>query len=255
MVGVWTRARVCLPAFVAAMTLMAAGAAGAAEYIYDGLPDLKPEDRTVVARPQPVQLLFQFKSRGAPNARGTKYLKDEVVETVKTSGLFSEVDDGPTANGAVLSIEIDNVAPTTDIRDAEAKGFTTGLTLFVAGNNVVDHYACKVSYVAGPTAPTIDRSAEHAMITQIGLINKAPEHAVKVGSMKDAISVMTRQIISNPLNDLAKDPGFAGGRSPANPEPESGPSPTLTTESPPPATSLSVSPDGTVHLPPPPPRP
>ena len=213
--GLLPRLRAWMAVFLVVTALTAAHAAAAAEYVYDGLPDVKPEDRALVAQPQPVQLLFQFKTRGAPNARGTKYLRDVVVETVKNSGVFTDVSDGPTPNEAVLSVDIDNIAAPKDMQDAEGKGFTTGLTLFMAGNNVVDHFECTVTYVAGPGAPMITRKAQHAMITQIGLINKAPPHAVKVGAIKDAAFVMARQIVSNPLNDLAKDPGFAGGATPA----------------------------------------
>jgi hypothetical protein len=62
--------------------------AAAATYVDAGTPDVKPEDKVVVPHPQPVQLIFQFETKGAPNGRATKFLKDQIFDTVKTSGLF-----------------------------------------------------------------------------------------------------------------------------------------------------------------------
>ncbi|MFI4934500.1 MAG: hypothetical protein ACHP7N_07775, partial [Caulobacterales bacterium] len=74
--------------------------------------------------------------------------------------------------------------------------------------NIQDKYICTVDYVGGPNAPKITKTARHALIVQMGIINSAPKDAVKIGSMKDAVNTMVRQIVTNPLNDLAKDPGF-----------------------------------------------
>src|SRR5215472_2754898 len=95
-----------------AMVLLVAGfggAATAAAFVDAGVPDVKAEDWVKPAHPQPVQLLFQFQTKGAPNARATKFLKQTVFDTVKGSGLFSEVDETPVPNGAVLNIVINNV--------------------------------------------------------------------------------------------------------------------------------------------------
>lgn len=188
----------------------ASGPARAAEYVGAGLTDVKPEDKAVVSNPQPVQVLIQFQTKGAPNGRATKYVKQKVLDTVKASGLFSDVSEAPTANGAILSIVINNVVAPKDMQEAEAKGFVTGATFFIAGSNVADYYDCTVDYVAGPTAPKITRTAHHTMITQMGLINNPPADAVKVGGIKDAVFVMVRQIVSNPLNEIGKDPAFPG---------------------------------------------
>ncbi len=205
-----------------------AGAAAAATYVDDSLPDVKPEDRVVVAHPQPVQLLFKFETKGAPNDRATKIVKPTAVDAVKASGLFSEVSDGPTANGAVLSIVVDNVVDPKELQAAEGKGFVTGLTFFVAGSNVKDHYVCTIDYVSGPAAPKITRTAHHGVTTQMGMINSPPPNSVKIGSIKDAVFTMVRQIISNPLNDLARDPAFQG-LPPAPPAPPESAAPAATT--------------------------
>jgi hypothetical protein len=118
------------------------------------------------------------------------------------------VSEAPTANGAILNIVINDVANAKDMKDAEAKGFVTGATFFVAGSNVVDHYICTVDYVGGPAATKITKGAEQSLIFQMGLINSAPQNAVKVGGLKDGLAALIRQLVTNPLNDLGKEPGF-----------------------------------------------
>lgn len=183
----------------------------AATYVGASLGDVKPEDKAKVDSPQPVQLLFQFKTKGAPNAAATKFLKAKVTEIITNSGLFSTVSENPVPNGAVLSVVIDNVIAPGDMSKATAQGAVTGATLFIAGSNITDNYLSTLEYVSGPGAAKITRTARHALITQMGLINSPPENAVKIGSMKDGIFMMTSQIVLNPLNDIAKDPTFAGG--------------------------------------------
>ena len=200
--------------FVAFGMAASAGTAAAGSFVDATLGDVKAEDKVVVLHPQPVQLLFQFHTKGAPNARATKELKDKVVETVKASGLFSDVSDSATANGAILNIVLDDVVDPGEMADAEGKGFVTGATFFIAGSTVKEHYLCTVDYVASPTAPKITRTARHAVVMQIGLINSTPQNVVKAASIKEAIYTMTRQIVANPLNAIAADPGFQGAPTP-----------------------------------------
>jgi hypothetical protein len=222
----WARAWFATLLLVLAMASVAT-AASAAAYIGDGITDLKPEDKVVIASPQPVQLIFQFQTKGAPNARATKLLKQKVVDTVKASGLFSTVSDDAVPNGAILSITINDIASPADMADAEGKGAVTGATFFVVGSNIADHYLCTLDYVGSPTAPKIERTAHHSVIIQMGMINKPPEHAVKIGSANDAVFTMVSQIVANPLNDVAKDPGFSGAA--AAPAPPAATTPADTT--------------------------
>lgn len=186
---------------------MAFGTAAAATYVDTGLPDLKPEERVVVVHPKPVQLLFQFKTKGAANGRATKWLKDQVVQVVQASGLFSEVTEGPASDGALVNVTIDNVPLTSD---AFAKGFATGLTFGLAGTSVSDGYICTVEYLSGSDAQKITKTAHHAIHTTVGL-KSAPPNGEKAPSVKAAVETMTRQIVSHALNDLAADPVFNPG--------------------------------------------
>jgi hypothetical protein len=153
------------------------------------------------AQPKPVQLMFEFQTKGALNTRATDALKAQIGEHVKTSGLFSEVQDKAVPNGAMLSIVLNNV-PVDD--NAFGKGFVTGLTFGLAGSQVTDGYICTATYVTpGQVAPVV-KTARHAIHTTLGA-SAAPPNAVKSESLEAAVRTMTRQIISTTLNDLSAE--------------------------------------------------
>ena len=87
--GGWI-ALLALAALSGPVATLAPRPAGAAEYVGAETPDVKAEDRAVVAHPQPVQVIFQFKTKGAPNARATKMIKSQVLDVIKASGDFSD---------------------------------------------------------------------------------------------------------------------------------------------------------------------
>jgi hypothetical protein len=185
--------------------------ASAAVFVDATLGDVKPDQKVVVAHPQPVQLLFQFRTKGSPNMQGTKELKPQVLDAVKASGLFSDVSEAPVASGAILNVVIDNVLDSAEQSAAAGQGFATGATLGIAGSTVREHYTCNIDYVGAPDAPKITRRATHLLLVQMGLIHSGtPDNAVKVdGGIKGGVAVMTRQIVANPLNAIASDPAFA----------------------------------------------
>ncbi len=155
-------------------------------------------------QPKPVQLVFQFQTKGAPNARATDWLKGDVTKQITESGLFSSVATEPSPGAALLSVTLDNM-PLTE--DAASKGFVTGLTFGLAGSAVTDGYVCTVSYLPpGQTSPIV-KTARHAIHTTIGNA-EAPAGAVKSESIAAAVQTMTRDVVSNALKGLSDDPAF-----------------------------------------------
>lgn len=152
----------------------------------------------------PVQVLFEFQTKGVTNANATALLKARVIDQVKASGLFSEVGEGPAAGGALLGITLNNV-PLSD--DAFSKGFVTGLTFGLAGSQVSDGYVCTARYSVGTGGAPIVRQARHAIHTTVGA-SAAPSNGVKAASIDAAVTLMTRQVVSNVLNDLTLDTSF-----------------------------------------------
>lgn len=156
------------------------------------------------ASPAPVQLLFEFQTKGVLNAPATSMLKDQVTAQVKASGLFSAVETGPVPGGATLSLTINNV-PLTD--DAFSKGFVTGLTFGLAGSQVTDGYVCSATFRATPSAEPITKKVRHAIHTSLGS-GAAPSNAVKMPDLKTAAMQMGKDVVSNMLNDISRDANF-----------------------------------------------
>jgi len=152
----------------------------------------------------PVQVMFEFQTKGVANAHVTQFLKARVTEQIKNSGIFSDVSETPVPGGALLSLILNNV-PVTD--DAFSKGFVTGLTFGLAGSQVTDGYVCTVRYLNGTNDPALVKQARHAIHTTLGA-SSAPENATKAENAEEAVTLMTRQVISNVLNDLSHDPSF-----------------------------------------------
>lgn len=191
----------------AAMTLMAwSGSAHAARYFVENtLGDVPADQVATVTETRPVQVLFEFRTSGAANARGTEYLAEQVLTRVRESGYFSEVSTSPVEGGAILSVIIDNIPQA----DAAQRGVGVGLTFGLLGTAVADYYISTFEYASGPDATRLSKEVRHTLISTIGN-TAAPENATRVRNMPTAIETIVRQMIAHGLNDLAKDPAFPG---------------------------------------------
>jgi hypothetical protein len=156
------------------------------------------------ASPVPVQMVFEFQTKGAPNAAVSNLLKPQIADVLKTSGLFAQLSDTPVASGAILSVTLNNV-PLND--DAFSKGFVTGLTFGLAGSTVSDGYVCTVKYLPGGSQQAVTKAARHAIHTSLGS-GTPPAGAVKADSVDAAVRMMTKQVLSTALNDLSQDGAF-----------------------------------------------
>jgi hypothetical protein len=173
-------------------------------YVDTATRDIPADQMVKVPNPKSVQFQFEFQTKGAPNARATEHLKPQVTTLTTSSGLFSEVSAVSVSSGATLSITVNNV-PLTD--NAFGKGLVTGLTFGLAGNTVTDGYICTLVYLPGNNAPSISKTVRHAIHTTLGA-QSAPANAEKSESLQDAVTKMVRQIITNALNELGRDPDF-----------------------------------------------
>ena len=167
-------------------------------YIDPALPTLRAEDIPPVASPKPVQLLYEFRTKGALNARATERSKPIVVETMTKSGLFSTVSDTPVAGAGTLTMVIENI-PLTE--DAAGKGFRTGLTFGLVGSTVTDGYVCTATYsLDGKTAGA---TVNHALHTTIGNTEGPP--GLQPMKPNEALPIMLRQMTLNVLQRLRKE--------------------------------------------------
>ena len=176
----------------------------ATQYLDGAVKDVVPGEFVRPAQPKPVQVVFEFQTNGTANARATEHVKPLVMDSIKSSALFSEAQDKPVAGGAMLSLKINNVAL---MDDAFKKGFMTGLTFGIAGSTVTDGYLCTVSYLPPGAAAPIVKTSKHAIHTAMGS-SGAPPNGVKTNSIDEAVRTMVRQITGVALKDLSQDPTF-----------------------------------------------
>jgi hypothetical protein len=176
----------------------------ASVYVDTATKEIPIAEMKKVAQPKPVQLTFEFQTKGSPNARVTDYLKDTVTSQIKASGLFSSVESAPANNLSVLSVKLDNI-PLTD--NPAAKGFVTGLTFGLAGTAVTDGYVCTLQYLPSGQDKIITATARHAIHTTLGNASPPPT-AKKSADMGEAVKTMTHEVLSTALRDLAANPSF-----------------------------------------------
>jgi hypothetical protein len=173
----------------------------ASMYVDTATKEVPVSEMKKPAQVKPTQVVFEFQTKGAPNATATKLLKDGVMAQVNESGLFAPANG---TGSAMLSITLDNIPLT---KDAATQGFVTGLTFGLAGSAVTDGYLCTVSYLPpGQTTPVV-KTARHAIHTTLGSA-AAPAGAGKPVDAMTAVKTMTRDIVSNALRDLSLDPTF-----------------------------------------------
>jgi hypothetical protein len=189
----------------AAIAVVSMLAACGTFYVDNNVHDLAPAERVAVAQPRPVQLLFDFQTKGVSNSRARDLVKDKVTQAVQDSGLFSTVSPEPQANGALLQVTINNV-PLSD--DAFMKGFAVGFTFGIVGTTVGDGYIVTADYIGGPNDAKISKSLRDAIYTSLGATAPTPDHATKTKSLDEALNLMVHKSVGNALNELARDPGF-----------------------------------------------
>lgn len=227
-----------MTAFAVAFALICTpGIAHAARFwVSNELGDVAEADAASVSAPQPVQLIFQFKTNGAANARATNYLKDQITQLVTESGFFSEVSASPVASGAIVSVTIDNIPQA----DAASRGFATGLTFGLAGTTVADFYEASVEYVPSASGATVRKEARHTLFTTIGR-TEPPANTTQAQNAEQGIRTLTRQLVTHMLNDLARDPAFSGVAAPT-PPPEAVATPVADAAPAPPAETAAPAP-------------
>jgi hypothetical protein len=173
-------------------------------YVDSGTKGVDPAQFQKTSPQHPVQVVFEFQTKGVANARATEHLKAGVLAQVKQSGVFSDATEAPVEGGAMLSVTLNNV-PLTD--DAFSKGFVTGLTFGLAGSQVSDGYVCTASYTPPGSKEPIVRQARHAIHTTMGN-SAAPGNATKMPDIGTAVTTMQQQVVSTVLNDVTHDPNF-----------------------------------------------
>jgi hypothetical protein len=182
----------------------------AAKWFIDGaLGELKPETRITFVQPQPVQLILEFQREGKAVPRAVKEVKPNFLESLKSTGAFSEIVDAPTAKGALLSIIMTNVVDREQLAKLKKKAFGAGLT-FGLGSGVVatDYFTIRFEFVPATGKAPIVTTIDHAIHMKFGNTSEAI-NGQQVRNIKEALNGVIAQAVKKGINTLAADPGFS----------------------------------------------
>ena len=196
------RTKFILAPLMAAAAMLLSGCLSIRSFVDPSLGDVPTTERVAPVNPQPVQLIFEFRTQGAANARATNLLREQITESVRGSRLFSEVSTNPVAGGALLSIVIDNIPQ----EGAASRGFATGLTLGLAGTTVSDYYVGTARYSRSGAAE-LNSEGRHALHSQIGNA-AAPANMVQAETVEAGLRTVIRQLTDHLLFDIARQSGF-----------------------------------------------
>lgn len=183
---------------LAAAAALLSGCLTTKSYVDTALPVVGKGDLVAPATPRPVQVAFEFRTKGAVNASATSQIKPRIIAVASESGLFSAVSSAASdsADAGVLTVVIDNV-PITD--NAAAKGFGTGLTFGAVGSMVTDGYVATAKYQCNGV--TTEVTARHALHTTIG--NKAGPEGLAPVTMQQGAETVMDQLMWNLVKQLA----------------------------------------------------
>lgn len=181
---------------------------GCATHYVDGNTPERPSSGYIKpAQLHPVQVVFEFRSRGVANSRVTDLLREQAIHQVRESGLFSRIDLEPSPEAGLLALSLDNVVDPDE--SPGMKGAVTGATLFLVKNFVRDDYICTARYAGPGGSATLEKTVRHALHTSIGAVGGSPPPgAVQAQDGKQAIQTVLKQALSQVLDALSRDLAF-----------------------------------------------
>lgn len=152
-----------------------------------------------VATPRPAQLLFEFRTKGNPNAAATEQLRARVFMSLTETRAFSAISSTPAPNGRTLAITMNNF-PVTE--DAAARGFGVGLTFGLVGAMVTDGYTFDAT-LSEPGRTATTRSFKHAIHSTVG--NTAGPPGLQPVTPSEAINQVVDELVRRLVGDLTRD--------------------------------------------------
>jgi hypothetical protein len=161
------------------------------------LPQVEMTAIKVPANPQPVQLFFEFKTKGNVNSTATEVFRPKIVALFERSKCFSQVTSTDTANGRSIFLTIDNFPVTND---PGGEGVKVGLTFGLVGTIVTDGYKLEGS-IKEAGKPPVKKSYTHALHTTLG--NKEGPAGLTPMTTEQGFDSVFEQLIMSFLRDLS----------------------------------------------------
>jgi hypothetical protein len=169
-------------------------------YVDPKYRDATYSEITVPDQPHPVVLTVHFLVNDKPKRQVDRTLQVAVHKVLSKSRVFTERGDSTMPKPGHLDITVNDVG---DLGAAGAKGVGTGLTLGLAGSEVVDGYVMTVTYNS-PEGNSITKSYNHAIHSTIGM------HGAPKGMEPMAPAEAFNKVVEDMLLNFFKDMHAAG---------------------------------------------
>ena len=146
------------------------------------------------APPYTLSVKVEFERNGQPKPAAEHEVRADIERSLRASGMVVPYDGTVPAEGEI-SFMLNNV---TDIGNAAAKGFGTGLTFGLVGSHVTDGYEMTVRLTQGSVVT--ERVYQHAIQSTVG--NASPPPGMTAVSLSTAINQVIDDLVLNSLKDL-----------------------------------------------------
>ncbi|MEO7762639.1 MAG: hypothetical protein ABIS68_12100 [Casimicrobiaceae bacterium] len=169
-------------------------------YIDPTLPVAGRDSVSTIARPEPIQIVYEFRQKGSPNAGATQGTVDLVLSVARQSGLFSEVLLTPASNRRRLIITINSV-PAVSQDERNASAFGAGLRRDLGDTMVTDTFELAAT-LSTPGNDPLPFRYRHAMHTAVG---DHPEWTGLTGFAPGAaVGIVVEQLVWSVLRDISR---------------------------------------------------
>lgn len=158
-----------------------------------------------LARVEPPYLFsirVQYQVNSVERPRAHPAALDHIERSLRATGVVAPYEGRGTADGELLVI-INDVG---NMGAAAAKGFATGLTFGLAGNQVEDSFHVTIRLTRSATI--VERTYDHALVTTIGL------HSTPEGMKRVSAAVALNQIADDVVLNFLKDMQDSGDLTP-----------------------------------------
>jgi hypothetical protein len=149
--------------------------------------------------PLPVTVTATFQTNGKANKHLHNVVRKKLTKVLAATRVFTEPVNTNATPAGRLDLTVNNVG---NLAGAAGKGFATGLTLGLAGSEVVDGYVMTAIYTPSGGA-AVTRTYEHAIHSTIGL-HSAPKGMEPV-PLAEAFDQVIEDMVLNFLRDLQRD--------------------------------------------------
>lgn len=160
-----------------------------------GEPLVTPSDQ-----PCEVTIDVELQSNGSRRFKWAGYgARKKISEAIVSSGVFAKAKDDSDPNVGHLHVVVNDTHTVGDLAVASTKGFVTGYTLGLIGNNVAANNEITMTYEP-PVGEPVTRTYNRTMYAAIGLWS-APE-----GKERVAMADLWKREFEGVLFDYRRDP-------------------------------------------------